>query len=128
MPRACRQVRGTPAEGMGCVSELFSLAPAHDNPDNERIAPALPPRGTPTTTRIPTMTVSRLPAALLLPLLLPPALPADPPAGKPADKTTPPSAKMELSKLTPSKIAPDLCLLRYRISTASPECQAFFDQ
>ena len=36
--------------------------------------------------------------------------------------------KMPLSGLTPSKIAPNLCVYSYRISTTSPECQAFFDQ
>jgi tetratricopeptide (TPR) repeat protein len=30
--------------------------------------------------------------------------------------------------LTPSKILPNLCLLKYRVTTNSPECQAFFDQ
>jgi tetratricopeptide (TPR) repeat protein len=35
---------------------------------------------------------------------------------------------LALSDLPPSKIAPDLCLLRYRVSTSSPECQEFFDQ
>jgi Tfp pilus assembly protein PilF len=37
-------------------------------------------------------------------------------------------AKLELCGLAPSKLAPDLCLLHYRISTDSGECQAFFDQ
>src|SRR5262249_49374807 len=36
--------------------------------------------------------------------------------------------KLSMSGLAPSKIAPNLCLLRYRVSTHSPECQAFFDQ
>ena len=36
--------------------------------------------------------------------------------------------KMPLSGQAPAKLAPNLCLLRYRISTDSPECQAFFDQ
>ncbi len=30
--------------------------------------------------------------------------------------------------LAPSKLIPNLCVLRYPISTTSPECQAFFDQ
>jgi tetratricopeptide (TPR) repeat protein len=30
--------------------------------------------------------------------------------------------------LPPAKLIPNLCLLRYRIGTASPECQAYFDQ
>src|SRR5262249_47912990 len=36
--------------------------------------------------------------------------------------------KLPLSGLAPSKYVPDLCLVRYRISTASADCQAFFDQ
>jgi Tfp pilus assembly protein PilF len=35
---------------------------------------------------------------------------------------------MPLTDLTPSRIAPNLCVYKYRISTTSPECQAFFDQ
>jgi hypothetical protein len=35
---------------------------------------------------------------------------------------------LPLTNLPPSKIAPDLCLLRYRVSTTSPQCQEFFDQ
>ena len=36
--------------------------------------------------------------------------------------------KMPMTGLAPSRLVPDLCLLRYRISTTSPECQEFFDQ
>jgi tetratricopeptide (TPR) repeat protein len=36
--------------------------------------------------------------------------------------------KLPHTKLMPSKLAPNLCLVKYRVSTASPECQAFFDQ
>ena len=43
-------------------------------------------------------------------------------APKPAD------VKMPLTGLAPSHIVPNLCLVKYRISTASPECQAHFDQ
>jgi tetratricopeptide (TPR) repeat protein len=38
------------------------------------------------------------------------------------------SGKMPLTGLSPAKIAPNLCLLKYRVSTASPDCQAHFDQ
>jgi Tfp pilus assembly protein PilF len=38
------------------------------------------------------------------------------------------AAKLPLTGLAPSKILPNLCLLRYRVTTASKECQAFFDQ
>src|SRR5437016_5368499 len=37
-------------------------------------------------------------------------------------------ATLPLTKLPPSKIVPNLCLLQYRVSTTSPECQAFVDQ
>jgi len=40
----------------------------------------------------------------------------------------PATDKMPLTGLAQSKINPNLCLLRYRISTQSPECQAHFDQ
>jgi tetratricopeptide (TPR) repeat protein len=32
------------------------------------------------------------------------------------------------TKLAPAKLVPGLCAVKYRVSTASPECQAFFDQ
>ena len=32
------------------------------------------------------------------------------------------------TKLMPAKLIPDLCVVKYRVSTASPECQAYFDQ
>ncbi|HEY7314957.1 MAG TPA: tetratricopeptide repeat protein [Gemmataceae bacterium] len=37
-------------------------------------------------------------------------------------------AKLPMTGLAPSKLVPDLCGVRYRISTTSPECQEFFDQ
>ncbi len=37
-------------------------------------------------------------------------------------------AKLPLSGAPPAKLYPDICLLHYAISTASPKCQAFFDQ
>ena len=43
-------------------------------------------------------------------------------AGQAAD------AKLPISGLAPAKIHPDLCGVKYRITTASPECQVFFDQ
>ena len=36
--------------------------------------------------------------------------------------------KLPNTRLAPAKIFPDLCIYRYRVSTDSPECQAFFDQ
>jgi tetratricopeptide (TPR) repeat protein len=44
------------------------------------------------------------------------------------DTRDPPTNKMPMCGLAPSKLAPNLCVLKYRISTSSPECQAFFDQ
>ncbi len=46
-----------------------------------------------------------------------------------AKKVEPSDAnKMPLTKLDPAKLVPNLCLFKYRVSTASPECQAFVDQ
>ena len=39
-----------------------------------------------------------------------------------------PTDKMPWSGLAPAKPHPGLCLLSYRISTRSPECQMYFDQ
>jgi hypothetical protein len=50
--------------------------------------------------------------ASLLPNLLPPHRP----------ETLP------MTHLAPSKLVPGLCVVHYRVSTNSPECQAFFDQ
>src|SRR4051794_7277429 len=49
-----------------------------------------------------------------------------PAAPKAAPKAA--SDKLPLCGLPPSKLLPNLCVLKYRVSTASPECQAFFDQ
>jgi Tetratricopeptide repeat len=58
-------------------------------------------------------------AALSLALLCLPLARADQPK---ADE------KLPLSGLAPARVLPDLCVLHYRISTTSPECQALFDQ
>ena len=39
-----------------------------------------------------------------------------------------PAATMPFTKLAPAKLVPEQCVLRYPISTTSPECQAYFDQ
>jgi Tfp pilus assembly protein PilF len=44
------------------------------------------------------------------------------------DLRDPPDNKLPLCGLPPSKLAPNLCLLKYRVTTNSPECQAYFDQ
>ena len=36
--------------------------------------------------------------------------------------------KLPLSQLAPAKLQPNLCVLRYPVTTRSPECQAFCDQ
>lgn len=49
----------------------------------------------------------------------------DEPAAKKSDED---KGKLPLTKLAPAKLKPDLCLLRYPITTRSPICQAYFDQ
>src|SRR4051794_8650459 len=46
--------------------------------------------------------------------------------GKAAEKKD--DNRLPLSKLPPAQLIPDLCLVKYRVSTTSPECQAYFDQ
>jgi tetratricopeptide (TPR) repeat protein len=36
--------------------------------------------------------------------------------------------KLPITGLAPAKVFPNLCLLKYRVSTNSPECQTYFDQ
>ena len=36
--------------------------------------------------------------------------------------------RLSHTKLMPAKLIPDLCVVKYRVSTTSPECQAYFDQ
>ncbi len=42
--------------------------------------------------------------------------------------STPPADRLPLTGLGPAKATPGLCVYTYRVSTASPECQAFCDQ
>jgi tetratricopeptide (TPR) repeat protein len=65
-------------------------------------------------------------AALAFALLCLPAARAIPPASPAADPKA--ADKLPLSGLPPAKVLPDLCVLHYRVSTTSPECQALFDQ
>src|SRR5205085_9514294 len=58
-----------------------------------------------------------LPLAAQEPLKAPQPAPADAAADK-----------LPLTKLPPAKVRPNQCLLTYRVSTRSPECQAHFDQ
>lgn len=47
---------------------------------------------------------------------------------KPATSEAPDPNKMPMTKLAPAKLIPNLCLVKYAVTTRSPECQAFFDQ
>jgi tetratricopeptide (TPR) repeat protein len=42
--------------------------------------------------------------------------------------TEPVPKELPMNKMAPAKLIPNLCMLKYRISTTSPECQDFFDQ
>lgn len=39
-----------------------------------------------------------------------------------------PKNQLPITKLAPAKLIPNLCLVKYRVTTSSPECQAYFDQ
>src|SRR6266404_3787455 len=56
--------------------------------------------------------------------------PADTPEKKTPEKKTPEKTENQLAhcKLPSAELIADLCSVKYRVSTASPECQAFFDQ
>ena len=49
------------------------------------------------------------------------------PDKKPGEKKKDPNL-LPHTKLPPAKLIPNLCVVKYRVSTASPECQAFVDQ
>src|SRR5260370_20155387 len=57
--------------------------------------------------------------AFALAIVFPPLMRANPQAA---------NVKLPLCGLAPAKLVPNLCSVKYRVSTASPECQAFFDQ
>src|SRR5262245_7930901 len=46
----------------------------------------------------------------------------------PPKKEAPDPNRLPLTKLAQAKIVPNLCLLKYHVTTSSPECQAYFDQ
>src|SRR5437868_3292373 len=46
----------------------------------------------------------------------------------PAKVTPKDDGKMPMSKLVPAKLFPPLGAIKYRVTTASPECQEYFDQ
>src|SRR5688572_1893861 len=69
------------------------------------------------------MTLSRLMLALAsVCLASTAAAAAAPPARKPAGPVLP------MTKLSPAKLFSEQCVLRYRVSTKSETCQAYFDQ
>jgi Tfp pilus assembly protein PilF len=77
------------------------------------------------------MTFFRLGAGTLaLGLLSLPGPGAEPPGPQPApaEQARPAPTRLPLCGLEPAKLVPDLCLVKYRVSTTAPECQAFFDQ
>src|SRR5262249_51553746 len=93
----------------------------------------------------PAMTVTRLVVcSLILALAASAARPAAPPPRKSAAREDPPPyprrgkarrpqpppvpGGMPLSQLAPANLVPGLCVLKYRVTTTSPQCQAFFDQ
>src|SRR5262245_17510709 len=98
-----------------------------------RDGPAYPPSRRMVTMKHPRLL---LPALLSLALLAAGRAPA--PGQAPGEKKAglwwfgPPAKvkedKLPLCGLPPAKLLPNLCLLKYRITTSSPECQAFFDQ
>src|SRR4051794_37025407 len=88
-----------------------------------RRPPSAPPRSH-------TMTSSRILVAFALALFLAGAGSAQSVPDKPQIKPTPKKndGRLPHTKLMPAKLMPDLCVVKYRVSTASPECQAFVDQ
>src|SRR5262245_59623480 len=54
--------------------------------------------------------------------------PAYPRRGKGRRPALPVPGGMPLSRLAPAKLVHGLCVLKYRVTTTSPQCQAFFDQ
>jgi tetratricopeptide (TPR) repeat protein len=73
------------------------------------------------------MTLPRLTAVALFGLVT--AVAADASVFKTAkDFREPPDGKLPMCGLYPAKPHPDLCVLKYRVTTSSPECQLYFDQ
>src|SRR5262245_3506395 len=65
-----------------------------------------------------------------MPAQMPPPAATVPAAPRPAAAPKAPLAsdKLPIAGLAPAKIRPNQCLLTYRISTQSKDCQAHFDQ
>src|SRR5580704_15156416 len=45
-----------------------------------------------------------------------------------AAEQPPATQTLPITGLAPAKLVPDLCGVKYQVTTTSPECQAFFDQ
>jgi tetratricopeptide (TPR) repeat protein len=75
------------------------------------------------------MIPSRLPAGLLtLATIAFPLYAAAPPL-KPGRTSNPPASNtLPRTGLAPARLVPDLCMVRYPISTSSPACQDYFNQ
>ncbi len=54
--------------------------------------------------------------------------PANADAGKDPKSTAKDDGKLAHTKLLPAKLVPNLCAVKYAVSTSSPQCQAFVDQ
>jgi hypothetical protein len=68
--------------------------------------------------RLPRLTLL---AWLEIALCVAPAAAQEPPAKKPEEKKA--DDRLPHCKLAPAELIPNLCVVRYRVSTASPECQ-----
>lgn len=101
----------------GPTQAIFLLASAAPPPHNGS-------SGTETRPWNHTMNLARY--ALVALLALPLTAAAQPPAEKKKEEKK--DDKLPHTKLAPAKHFPGLCLVKYRVSTASPECQAYFDQ
>jgi tetratricopeptide (TPR) repeat protein len=77
------------------------------------------------------MTRSRMFACLVVSLVFTGSSFAQPPKKGKKQPDNQPMAKgdkLPMTKLAPAKLLPELCLVKYRVSTDSPQCQAYFDQ
>jgi tetratricopeptide (TPR) repeat protein len=70
----------------------------------------------------------RIALALFTVVVLLPGLHAQDPKKDEPKKPAAPDNRLPHSKLPPAELIPNLCVVKYLISTASPACQAFFDQ
>ena len=67
-----------------------------------------------------------------IPAAAPPARPAPPvrlpaPVASATPRVELKAGKLPRTNLEPARLVPEICLLRYRVTTSSPECQAYVD-